>query len=71
MMLLAAGDDHNAQAQRYQTLLLAHAAKRDSSAFYPLLETRNGAAARAATAIAKLLTLGFAEERERSATRRW
>lgn len=47
-----------------QTLLLAHAAKRDSCAFYPLPETRNGAAARAATAIAKLLTLGLAEERE-------
>lgn len=47
-----------------QTLLLAHAAKRDNGAFYPLPETRNGAAARAATAIAKLLTLGLADERE-------
>lgn len=47
-----------------QTLLLAHAAKRDSGAFYPLPETRNGAAARATTAIAKLLTLGLAAERE-------
>lgn len=47
-----------------QTLLLANAAKRDSGAFYPLPETRNGGAARGATAIAKLLTLGLAEERE-------
>lgn len=47
-----------------QTLLLAYAAKRDSGAFYPLPDIRNGAAARAAIAIAKLLTLGLAEERE-------
>ena len=47
-----------------QTLLLTHAAKRDGGAFHPLPDTRNGAAARAATAIAKLLALGLAEERQ-------
>ncbi|KQT31030.1 hypothetical protein ASG29_16135 [Sphingomonas sp. Leaf412] len=47
-----------------QTLLLAQAANRDSGALYPLPQTRNGAAARAATAIAALMKLGMAEERE-------
>lgn len=47
-----------------QILLLAHAAKRDRGAFYPLPEIRNGAEARATTAIARLLTLVLAEERD-------
>ena len=63
-MLLTTGDTTMPKLNDTQTLLLAHAAKRDSGTFYPLPETRNGAAARPATAIAKLLTLGLAEERE-------
>lgn len=47
-----------------QTLLLAHAAKRDSGSFYPLPETCSGGTARATKAIAALLKLGLALERE-------
>lgn len=47
-----------------QMLLLATAAKRESGSLYPLLDTRNGAAARAAKAITALMKLGLVVERE-------
>lgn len=63
-MLLATRDTTMPNFNDTQTLLLAHAARRDSGAFYPLPDIRNGAVARGATAIARLLSLGLAEERE-------
>lgn len=47
-----------------QMLLLATAAKRESGSLYPLPETRNGAAARAAKAVTALMKLGLVIERE-------
>lgn len=47
-----------------QMLLLAAAAKRESGSLYPLPETRSGAAARAAKAIAALMKLELVIERE-------
>ncbi len=47
-----------------QMLLLATAGKRDDGSLYPLPETRNGAAARAAKAITALMKLGLVVERE-------